>query len=352
MQPEVRKIFNSFFPGMVFITVIGFIFWMNEALALDLNRYGMRPRALDGWYGILTYPLLHKDLEHYFSNAVPLFILIAMLRFFYQDISNRVFLFSWLLGGVWLWLGGRDASVHIGASGIVYALAAFLFFSGIWRMERRTLAVSFIVVFLYGGMVWGVFPWFKDRSWEGHLFGGMAGLLLSWIYRKSEPQRKRYDWEDEPDEDERESTLSIVRDGIDYSSNMKKIEHIGIAVKSLELSNSLFTRILNTAPYKTETVESEHVATSFFMTGTNKIELLEATDPQSAIAKFIEKKGEGIHHIAFEVDDILTEMRRLEQEGFTLLNKEPKKGADNKLICFVHPRETNGVLIELCQEIR
>lgn len=133
---------------------------------------------------------------------------------------------------------------------------------------------------------------------------------------------------------------------------MKKIEHIGIAVKSLETSNDLFTKLFGKAPYKTEVVESEGVSTSFFLTGDNKIELLEATNPESPIAKFIEKKGEGIHHIAFDVDDIVAEMKRLESEGFVLLNKEPKPGADNKLVCFLHPKSTNGVLIELCQEIR
>jgi methylmalonyl-CoA/ethylmalonyl-CoA epimerase len=132
---------------------------------------------------------------------------------------------------------------------------------------------------------------------------------------------------------------------------MKKIEHIGIAVKNLETSNALFTKIFNREPYKTEIVESEGVSTSFFKTGENKIELLEATHPDSPIAKFIEKKGEGIHHIAFDVDDIVSEMKRLEAEGFTLLNKEPKPGADNKLVCFLHPKGTNGVLIELCQEM-
>lgn len=133
---------------------------------------------------------------------------------------------------------------------------------------------------------------------------------------------------------------------------MKKIEHIGIAVKSLETSNELFTKLFGKAPYKTEVVESEGVSTSFFLTGDNKIELLEATNPESPIAKFIEKRGEGIHHIAFDVDDIVAEMKRLESEGFVLLNKEPKPGADNKLVCFLHPKSTNGVLIELCQEIR
>ncbi len=131
---------------------------------------------------------------------------------------------------------------------------------------------------------------------------------------------------------------------------MKKIEHIGIAVSSLEKSNIIFQKIFGKPHYKTEVVESEGVSTSFFLTGENKIELLEATNPDSPIAKFIEKKGEGIHHIAFEVDDILSEMKRLEAEGFVLINKEPKPGADNKLVCFLHPKGTNGVLIELCQE--
>ena len=132
---------------------------------------------------------------------------------------------------------------------------------------------------------------------------------------------------------------------------MQHIEHIGIAVKSLEFSNDLFTKLLGSAPYKQEGVESEGVMTSFFQTGQTKIELLEATNPDSPIAKFIEKKGEGIHHIAFEVEDIISEMARLKSEGFILLNEVPKKGADNKLVCFLHPKGTNSVLVELCQNI-
>jgi methylmalonyl-CoA/ethylmalonyl-CoA epimerase len=132
---------------------------------------------------------------------------------------------------------------------------------------------------------------------------------------------------------------------------MQHIEHIGIAVKNLDFSNDLFTKLLGRAPYKQESVESEGVMTSFFQTGQTKIELLEATNPDSPIAKFIEKKGEGIHHIAFEVADIITEMARLKSEGFILLNEIPKKGADNKLVCFLHPKGTNSVLVELCQEI-
>lgn len=132
---------------------------------------------------------------------------------------------------------------------------------------------------------------------------------------------------------------------------MKKIEHIGIAVKSLENSNDLFAKLLGEAHYKIEEVASENVNTSFFKIGDSKIELLEATDPDSPIAKFIEKRGEGIHHIAFDVKDIHAEMQRLQNEGFRLINEEPKRGADNKLVCFLHPKTTNGVLVELCQEI-
>lgn len=133
---------------------------------------------------------------------------------------------------------------------------------------------------------------------------------------------------------------------------MLKVEHIGIAVKNLEESNLLFSKLLDKPYYKIESVESEGVNTSFFQIGDTKIELLEATNDSSAIARFIAKKGEGIHHIAYEVADIHAEMNRLEAEGFTLINKEPKKGADNKLVCFLHPKTTNGVLVELCQEIK
>ena len=132
---------------------------------------------------------------------------------------------------------------------------------------------------------------------------------------------------------------------------IKKIEHIGIAVKDLEKSNQLFYSLLGIEPYKTEEVSQEAVTVSFFKTGESKIELLQATDENSPIAKFISKKGEGIHHIAFEVEDIIKSMNELKNLGFELLSDTPKQGADNKLICFLHPKSTNGVLIELCQEI-
>ena len=130
---------------------------------------------------------------------------------------------------------------------------------------------------------------------------------------------------------------------------MKNIEHIGIAVKSLTTSIPLFEKLLNCQCYKTELVESEKVMTAFFQTGETKIELLESTDPEGVIAKFIDKKGESIHHIAFEVEDIEAEMKRLVSEGFVILSEKPKNGADNKLVCFLHPKTTNSILIEICQ---
>jgi len=132
--------------------------------------------------------------------------------------------------------------------------------------------------------------------------------------------------------------------------NMQKVEHIGIAVKNLAITIPLFEKLLNAPCYKTEMVETEKVNTAFFRQGETKIELLESTDPEGVIARFIEKKGEGLHHIAFDVTDIEAEMKRLQGEGFVLLNDKPKQGADNKLVCFLHPKHTNGVLVELCME--
>lgn len=132
---------------------------------------------------------------------------------------------------------------------------------------------------------------------------------------------------------------------------MKQVEHVGIAVKSLDVAIPLYEKLLNTSCYKTEEVASEKVKTAFFRQGETKIELLESSDPEGVIARFIEKKGEGLHHIAFAVTDIEAEMARLKNEGFQLLNETPKKGADNKLVCFLHPKGTTGVLVELCMEI-
>ena len=155
----------------------------------------------------------------------------------------------------------------------------------------------------------------------------------------------------QPSADERSEAEAPKNYHLKKCMNMK-LEHIGIAVKDLAASNELFASLLGRAHYKIEAVESEGVSTSFFMAGESKIELLEASRADSPIAKFIEKRGEGIHHLAFEVEDIEAEMKRLQAEGYRLLNETPKRGADNKLICFLHPKSSNGVLVELCQSIK
>lgn len=214
MKPEVKNIISSFIPGTIFIGLLSLIKYYEVSQQVSFSTYGVFPRSLDAITGILTFPLIHKDYDHLFSNAVPLFVLLGMLNYFYKDMAGKVFFFLWLIGGAWLWIGGRP-SFHIGASGLVYGLASFIFFSGIWRKWRSMLAVSMIIVFLYGSMIWGIFPWFKETSWEGHLFGGLAGLLLSWLYRKEGPQRPKFVWEDEIednkiyDEDGNEIDLKI-----------------------------------------------------------------------------------------------------------------------------------------------
>jgi len=213
MKPEIKSILYSFIPGFILILLLSMLKYYEVQTDTSFASYGLFPRSIPDLRGIILFPLIHKDYDHLFSNAIPLFILMAMLRYFYREVSLKVFLLTWILGGLWLWLGGR-ASYHIGASGLVYGLSSFIFFSGIWRKERRMLAVSFIVVFLYGGMVWGIFPWFKETSWEGHLFGGLAGLLLSWVYRKEGPQRTKYQWEDEPDELDEFENLPMRETGL------------------------------------------------------------------------------------------------------------------------------------------
>jgi len=141
-------------------------------------------------------PFVHDDLKHLFSNTIPLIILVAAMVFFYRIIAMKVILLVWLLDGVWVWLGARPAW-HIGASGIVYGLAAFLFFSGVIRKHINLMALSLLIAFLYGGLIWGIFPLMIGMSWEAHLYGGIAGAMLAFVYRGEGPQRKVYDWENE-----------------------------------------------------------------------------------------------------------------------------------------------------------
>lgn len=206
MDKELQSLLKSFIPGAILVLVLWLIKLLEMKSGFLLTEYGVLPRTVEGLKGVITSPLIHGDYKHLISNSVPLLVLGAGLVYFYQSLAFRVFLLVYLLGGFWLWLGGRE-SYHIGASGIVYGLTSFLFFSGVFRRDTRLMALSLLVVFLYGGMIWGIFPLFIGMSWEAHLFGGLAGLLISFVYRGEGPQRKVYTWEDETEEVEDETLI-------------------------------------------------------------------------------------------------------------------------------------------------
>jgi len=170
----------------------------------NFSSFGIYPQRLSGLIGIITGPLVHGDIKHLFANSIPLFVLGSSLFFFYKEIAVKVFILIYVITGFSVWVGARDA-YHIGISGVVYGLASFLFFSGIIRRDLKLLAITFFVTFLYGSMIWGIFPeLFPDRniSWESHFWGLVTGLLLAAYLRKLGPQKKKYDWEDEEDDED------------------------------------------------------------------------------------------------------------------------------------------------------
>jgi len=183
------------------------ILWLVKAVdlifRLDLNQYGLYPLQTKGLPGIITAPFLHADVSHLFANTIPLLILASLLFYFYREIAWWIIILLWIITGAWVWVFARGVEAHIGASGIIYGLASFLFFSGIIRRETGLMVITLLVTFLYGGLIWGIFPHFfpkQNISCESHLMGLLAGLILAIYYRKSGPQRKTYEWENEEDE--------------------------------------------------------------------------------------------------------------------------------------------------------
>lgn len=199
MQPEVKKLWSSFIVPFIMVVVIVGVKLAEIYISASFVSYGVLPRHIEGLKGILTAPFIHADWEHLAGNAVPLLVLGAALFYFYREVAWRVLLIIYIMSGFWLWLGGRE-NYHIGASNIVYGLAAFLFLSGIIRKHIGLIAISLLVVFLYGSMVWGLLPVLPKISWEGHLFGTLAGILCAYSFRKEGTQRKRYEWEFEEDD--------------------------------------------------------------------------------------------------------------------------------------------------------
>lgn len=191
---NLKVTLQNLLPSLVFVVLIVFVKLAENYLGYRGIKLGVFPRTLEGILGIITAPFIHGDWKHLFNNALPLIVLGTSLRFFYKEISKEVFLWSWLMSGLWLWSIGRP-SFHIGASGLVYALASFLFFSGLIRKHTRLMAVSLVVVFLYGSLIWGIFPIKTHISWEGHLSGGIAGVLLAWWFREQGPPKQKYQYE-------------------------------------------------------------------------------------------------------------------------------------------------------------
>jgi membrane associated rhomboid family serine protease len=221
---EKRLILHSMVWPAIFVAVM----WLVKAIELisdvSFSEYGMAPRNLKGLYGILTYPFLHKDFSHLSANSAPLFILGTALFYYYREAGRLIFLQLFLISGLWLWVLGDYGSIHIGASGLVYGLTAFHITAGIIKRNKRLMAFALLVLFLYGSFVWGIFPDFfphRNISWEGHLTGLIAGVVLAWYHRGKGPQRDRYQWEwdeleEEDDDDENNAQEEYYRSDSTY----------------------------------------------------------------------------------------------------------------------------------------
>jgi len=199
-----KQVYSILLYPFLFVLVMWIFFWMQNNVQYNFLKLGVWPRHANGMLGILTSAFIHGDSKHIASNTLPLLVLGMLLFYFYKKIARSVFIWIWLVSGIWLWIGGRGGTdyapnYHIGASALVYGLAGFLFFSGVFRRHLRLMVVSALVVFLYGGIVWGIFPIKEEMSWEGHLFGLVAGILVAFNYRKEGPQRRVHQWdEDDP----------------------------------------------------------------------------------------------------------------------------------------------------------
>ena len=188
--------------SLKFSVIILIIIWSVKLFEIvfdyDFTEYGVLPRNFNGLIGILFSPLIHSNVNHLLSNSLPVIILCLLIFNFYSQIAKKILIYLYFISGLWLWCIGRE-SFHIGASGLIYAMASFLFFSGILRKNSQLSAVALLVIFIYGGLFWGLFPIHKNVSWEGHLTGFIAGVLVSFICRKDGPKRKKYNWEIEED---------------------------------------------------------------------------------------------------------------------------------------------------------
>lgn len=211
---EFIKLKYSLILPVLFVFLLWIIKIIDESDSLNLFYYGVFPREIKGLYGIILSPLIHSDFNHLISNSFPLLILGTGIIFFYRELAYRVIGFVWLVSGISVWVGARE-SYHIGASGLIYGLAAFLFLSGLIRKDVRLASISFLVVFLYGSLVWGVLPIFPHISWEYHLYGGLSGFIAALIYRNEGPKRIVWSWENEDDTIEEDYTEDLENKSIE-----------------------------------------------------------------------------------------------------------------------------------------
>lgn len=220
----VKRLFISmFFPGL-FLLAIWIIYVFDLTLDLDLHFRGLFPRKWSGLQGIIFSPMIHGGLKHIVANSLPVFVLATLVFYFYREVAFRVAAISWLLTGILVWLIARPA-YHIGASGLIYSFGGFLFLSGILRKHVGLIAISFLVVFQYGSMIWGIFPIEERVSWEGHLMGLLVGLVLSWFYRFHGPRGSRWFWEnryvDDPDHTDDEAAENLPWDDYELEGKQK-----------------------------------------------------------------------------------------------------------------------------------
>lgn len=227
---ELEK--KIFLHSLLFPAIFVFLFWMIEIIeqttGVSFVRFGIYPHYLKGLYGIVLSPFIHANFNHLISNSIPFFILTFVLIYFYRRISYRIFFQMFIFSGICVWFLGREAW-HIGASGVIYALAAFHFVSGIIRNDIRLLTISVVVVFLYGGLVWGMFPLDPAVSWEGHLWGAVSGLVLALYYRKYTIRRHKFDWEDEDEDDDEDENMENIENSNEESAEKppNNISHTG-----------------------------------------------------------------------------------------------------------------------------
>lgn len=220
---ERKKIYFALILPCFFLFAMWFVKFTEISLRADFSDLGILPRELKGLPGIISAPLIHDDFRHLIDNSIPFFLLCLAVFYFYREIAYRIFIIIYLSTGFLVWLIGRDA-FHIGASGLIYAFASFLFFSGIIRQNVHLLAISLLVIFLYGGMIWGILPYDYKISWESHLMGGVTGFILALINRDKGPERKKYSWEYEEEDDDESSEFTEDENNAQYFNHLPHLK--------------------------------------------------------------------------------------------------------------------------------